>query len=101
MYSAAAEDAAVDMVAVAVPLPFATEILPTEHVAAELAAGAMLQVNATPAELNPFDGVMAMLEAADWPDEIEDGDGLDADRLKSAVTFTMLDVLALKLLSPA
>jgi len=96
----AAEDPVVDMVAAAVPVPFATEILPTEHVAPGLAAGAILHVKVTPATSNPFDGVIVMVEVADWPDETEDGETAEADKLKSAATLTALDVLALKLLSP-
>ena len=89
-----------DMVAAAVPVPFATEILPMEHVAAGLAAGAILHVKVTPAASNPFDGVIVTVEVADWPDETEDGDTVEADRLKSAATLTALEVLALKLVSP-
>lgn len=96
-----AEDPVVDMVAAAVPVPFATEMEPTEHVAAGPAVGAMLQVNFTPAELNPFAGVIVTVDVADWPEETEDGETVEADRLKSAATLTALDVLALKLLSPA
>jgi hypothetical protein len=95
-----AEDPLVEMVAAAVPVPFPAEMVPTEHVAAGLAAGAMLHVNFTPAESNPFDGVIVTVEVADCPDEKEDGETVEADKLKSAATLTALDVLALKLLSP-
>jgi hypothetical protein len=70
-------------------------------VGAGLTAGARLQVNITPAELNPFDGAIVTVEVADWPGETEDGERVEAERMKSAATLTTLDVLALKLLSPS
>jgi hypothetical protein len=97
----AADGATVDIVADAVPVPCSTEILPITHVGAGLTAGARLQVNITPAELNPFDGAIVMVEVADWPGETEDGERVEAERMKSAATLTTLDVLALKLLSPS
>ena len=87
-------------VSVAVPTPFATEMLPTEHAGASLEAGEMLQVNVTPDELNPSDGVMVMLVVADWPGVTVDGVRAEFAMLKSAVMATVLDVLGLKLASP-
>lgn len=94
----AARAPTVDTVAVAVSLP--VETVPTEQVAAGLTAGAMLHVKVTPAGSNPFDGVMVMLDVADWPGVTEDGEKTEAARVKSAVTLMALEVLALKLPSP-
>lgn len=99
--ASAAEDPTGDIVANDVPVPCATVILPTTHVAAGLTAGAMLQVNTTAAELNPFDGVIVTVEVADWPGDTEEGDRVEAERLKSATMLTTLEVLALKALSPS
>jgi hypothetical protein len=60
----------------------------------------MLHVKVTPAGSNPFDGVMVMLDVADWPGVTEDGEKTEAARVKSAVTLMALEVLALKLPSP-
>jgi len=91
----------VDTVAVAVAVPFATEIAPTEHVGAGLTAGATVHVRATEAGLNPFNGVMVMLDEADWPGVTVEGDNAEAPREKSVVTLATLDVLPLKSPSPA
>lgn len=90
----------VETVSVAVPVSFDTEIVPTEHAGAGVCVVEMLQVNATPDGLNPFDGAIVMLAVADCPGVTDAGDNADVVSLKSEVTLTALDVLAVKSLSP-
>jgi hypothetical protein len=83
---------------------FATEIVPSEQVAAGLTEGETLQVRATPDGLSPFNGVIVMAALADAPGATEDGDSAEDERLKSGAftgRLTTLEVLLLKLPSPA
>jgi hypothetical protein len=74
--------------------------VPKEQVGAGLAAGAMLHVNATSEESNPFFGFTVIVETDDCPGVTEEGEGTDAESTKSAETAATLDVLALTLLLP-
>jgi hypothetical protein len=60
----------------------------------------MLQLKVTPEALKPFVGAIVIVEVADWPSDTDDGVIVEAERLKSAVMGSALDVLVLKLPSP-
>jgi hypothetical protein len=91
---------AVLTVRVATPFPFETEIDDSEHVAEGFTAGVIAQASATPDRLNPFAGVMLIVDSAEDPAVIEDGDRAEAERTKPAAMEIALDVLGLKLPSP-
>lgn len=92
--------ATVVTVSVAVPASFATVMVATEQEAAGLTAGVTLQVNVTPEGSKPFMGLTLMVEVEDCPAVTEEGDGVDAERLKLLKTANALDVLAVKAVSP-
>jgi len=87
-------------VRVALPAPLATVIAPTEQDAAGLTVGLTLQVNVTPAALNPFIGVTVTVEVVDDPGATEDGVNGDAESEKSALIFCAFEVLPAKVVSP-
>ena len=100
--SAAVGPAAVT-VRVAVPALFATEMAASEHVAAGVTAGEILQVRATVDGSSPPKGVTVTVDCADFPGAIEDGLSAPEERPKSGAAtarFTALEVLAVKLVSP-
>ncbi len=84
----------------AAPTSFETEIEATEQVSAGFTCGVTVHVRPTFAGLNPFEGVMVMLELAEEPADTEGGDKAPADSPKPALIATTLDVLVLKFPSP-
>ncbi len=91
---------AAEAVRVAVAVPLATVIVPTEHEGAGETTGVMLQVKATLLASKPFVGAIVMVELADWPPDTELGVRAEADRVKSELIFIPVDVLVLKFPSP-
>jgi hypothetical protein len=87
-------------VRVAAPFPFETEIDEREHVAAGFTAGVIAQASATPDGLNPFAGVMMMVDSAEDPAVTEEGDRAEAESANPAAMEITLDVLVLKSPSP-
>ena len=87
-------------VRVAAPFPFETKIVESEHVGAGFTAGVIAQASATPDRLNPFAGAMLMVDSAEDPAVMEEGDRAEAEIAKPAAMEITLDVLGLKLLSP-
>ncbi|MGA7633202.1 MAG: hypothetical protein WCB11_20775 [Terriglobales bacterium] len=90
-------------VRVAVPVPFSTVIVPNEQVAAGFTTGETLQLSVRLDGFIPPTGLMVIVDFADAPGAIEDGDSVEDVRLKlGAVTIRLktVEVLPLKFPSP-
>ncbi len=90
-------------VRVALPVPFSTVIVPKEQVAAGFTTGETLQLSVRLDGFIPPTGLMVIVDFADVPGAIEDGDSVEEVRLKlGAVTTKVMtpEVLPLKFPSP-
>jgi hypothetical protein len=93
----------VAIVNVAVPVLFLAEMAPNEQLAAELTAGAMLQLSVSVEGFSPPVAVIVTVALVEAPGATVEGDGVLAERLKlgaATVRLTACEALVLKLLSP-
>jgi hypothetical protein len=73
------------MVRVALPLPFATAIAPSEQVAAGVTAGVTLQLRATVEGFSPPTGVIVTVEVTEAPGATESEAGEAASPKSAAI----------------
>lgn len=86
-----------------VPVLFATEIMPIEHVAAGLTEGDTVQASVTLEGLSPPDAVIVTVDFADPPGAIDEGDSGVAERPNAGEATGIAiaaDELTLKSASP-
>jgi hypothetical protein len=75
-------------VRVAVPVPFSTVIAPNEQVAAGFTTGETLQLSVRLDGFIPPTGLIVIVDFADAPGAIEDGDSVEEVRLKLGAVTT-------------